>query len=57
LTFFRRRARHRADHEKTSRVLARHEKDIVDMAARLLRLEAEVGIYRPFVIRDHDTAQ
>jgi hypothetical protein len=54
---FRRRAAHRAEHERTAKVLARHERDIVDMATRLVRLEAEVGIYRPFIIDDREGQQ
>ena len=32
--------------------LDKNEAKIVDMAARLVRLEAEVGIYRPFFVND-----
>jgi len=40
--------RHKAEHEQVERELDKHEHEIVDMAKRLVRLEAEVGIYRPF---------
>lgn len=41
-----------ADHEKVQAELARHERQIVDLAARLVRLEAEVDIFRPFFIEE-----
>lgn len=43
---------HEADHERVEQELAEHEAQLVDMAARLVRLEAEVGIYRPLFIAD-----
>lgn len=44
--------RHEADHERIERELAEHEAQLVDMAARLVRLEAEVGIYQPLFVHD-----
>lgn len=38
------------DHEMIQAELARHERQIVDLAARLVRLEAEVDIFRPFFV-------
>lgn len=48
-----------SDKEESRRVnqqLEETERDIVDMAARLARLEAEVGIYRPLFTDDEDKA-
>lgn len=39
-----------AEHNKVQAELARHEKQITDLAARLVRLEAEVDIFRPFFV-------
>ncbi len=47
---FKPRDQHNHDRAKVQARLQRNEDDIVDMAARLVRLEAEVGIYRPFFI-------
>jgi hypothetical protein len=44
VTIFHRRKR---DRETVEARLENTERDIVDMAARLVRLEAEVGIYKP----------
>lgn len=43
---------HEADHERIEEELAERERHLVDMATRLARLEAEVGIYRPLFIDD-----
>jgi len=43
---------HEADHARVEKELAKHEAELVDMAARLVRLEAEVGIYKPIFIED-----
>jgi hypothetical protein len=45
VTFLKRRDK--ADREQVEARLENTERDIVDLAARLVRLEAEVGIYRP----------
>jgi hypothetical protein len=39
--------RDKSDREEVEARLENTERDIVDLAARLVRLEAEVGIYRP----------
>ena len=46
------REQHEADHKRVEKELAEHEKHLVDMAARVVRLEAEVGIYRPLFVDD-----
>lgn len=38
------------DHAKVQADLERHERQITDLAARLVRLEAEVDIFRPFFV-------
>jgi hypothetical protein len=43
---------HAAEHKEVAERLDKNEAKIVDMAARLVRLEAEVGIYRPFFVND-----
>lgn len=45
----------REEHERVARELAEREAVMVDLAARLARLEAEVDIYRPFYV-DDDTS-
>ncbi len=46
---------HVADHEQVQAELAVHEERLVDMAARLVRLEAAVGIYKPLIqLHDED---
>jgi hypothetical protein len=44
--------RDKADRARVQARLAKTEMDIVDMVVRLVRLEAEVGIYKPFFIDD-----
>jgi hypothetical protein len=39
--------RHKVERDQVEARLENTERDIVDLAARLVRLEAEVGIYRP----------
>jgi hypothetical protein len=43
---------HKAEHEIVTKRLDANEARIVDMAKRLVRLEAEVDIYRPFFVDD-----
>jgi hypothetical protein len=38
------------DHQVVGAELERREAEIVDMAVRLVRLEAEVDIFRPFFV-------
>lgn len=45
---------HKEEHELVQKELARSEQKIVDLAVRLVRLEAEVDIYRPFFIEDKE---
>ncbi len=45
---------HAAEHEEVQAELARHEDKLVDMAARLVRLEAAVGIYKPLITLHDD---
>jgi hypothetical protein len=44
--------RRKRDRETVEARLENTERDIVDMAARLVRLEAEVGIYKPLFDSD-----
>jgi hypothetical protein len=44
--------RDKAERERIDARLAKTENDIVDMAARLVRLEAEVGIFKPFFVNE-----
>ena len=50
MRLFKRAEAHAAEHKEVGERLDANEARIVDMAARLVRLEAEVGIYRPFFI-------
>lgn len=45
MTLFKKRDK--AEREQVQARLENNERDIVDLAARLVRLEAEVGIYKP----------
>ncbi len=44
---FRRKDEHVAEHARARRQIEETRAQTVDMAARLVRLEAEVGIYKP----------
>jgi len=44
--------RDEAEHARIQATLEKTELDIVDMAARLVRLEAEVDIFKPFFLDD-----
>jgi hypothetical protein len=52
MTFLKLRRQARADHVRVERELAEREAVMVDLAIRLVRLEAEVEIYRPFYLDD-----
>lgn len=45
---------HTAEHNEVQAELAQHEERLVDMAARLVRLEAAVGIYKPLITLHDD---
>lgn len=47
---WRMRRQAREEHERAERELAANQAELVDMATRLVRLEAEVDIYRPFFV-------
>jgi hypothetical protein len=44
--------REKSEREHVQETLKKTDLDIVDMAARLVRLEAEVGIFKPFFLDD-----
>ena len=50
MSIWRRRKQAKEEHERTEKQLAENQAELVDMATRLVRLEADVGIYRPFFI-------
>jgi hypothetical protein len=48
------RRQRQEEHARAERTLAENRERLVDMAARLVRLEAEVGIFRPLIVVDED---
>jgi hypothetical protein len=52
MRLFRQARAHNAEHETVTKRLDANEARIVDMAKRLVRLEAEVDIYLPFFVDD-----
>jgi hypothetical protein len=52
MRLFKQARAHAAEHETVTKRLDANETRIVDMAKRLVRLEAEVDIYRPFFVDD-----